>query len=144
MNIGDIIYYYEHWSNSIVKAKIENIYQTGLYAKRFDMDTKTKITEDVAKLKTICTVDYDGEEIYSFPGSCDRRITELYTSSESAYDAYCIEQNKRIKKYCSEINTIEDLVKFPINHCLNGEEYTNNEAYQAYKIKVKELVGIDL
>ena len=47
-------------------------------------------------------------------------------------------------KYCSKINTIEDLVKFPINHCLNGEEYTNNEAYQAYKIKVKELVGIDL
>ena len=144
MDIGDIVYYYEHWSNSLVKAKIESIYQTGLYANRFDTDTKTKITEDVAKLKTICTVDYDGEEIYSFPGSCDRRIVELYTSAESAYDAYCIEQNKRIKKYCSEINTIEDLVKFPINHCLNGEEYTNNEAYQAYKIKVKELVGIDL
>ena len=79
MNIGDIVYYYECWSDSLVKAKIENIYQTGLYAKRFDMDTKTKITEDVAKLKTICTVDYDGEEIYSFPGSCDRRITELCT-----------------------------------------------------------------
>ena len=144
MNIGDIVYYYEHWSDSLVKAKIENIYQTGLYAKRFDTNTKTKITEDVAKLKTICTVDYDGEEMYSFPGSCDRRIVELCASAESAYDAYCIEQNKRIKKYCSEINTIEDLVKFPINHCLNGEEYTNNEAYQAYKIKVKELVGIDL
>ena len=91
VNIGDIVYYYEHWSNSIVKAKIENIYQTGLYAKQFDTDTKTKITEDVAKLKTICTVDYDGKEMYSFPGSCNRRIVELYTSAESAYDAYCIE-----------------------------------------------------
>ena len=25
MNIGDIVYYYEHWSDSLVKAKIENI-----------------------------------------------------------------------------------------------------------------------
>lgn len=142
MNIGDIVYYYEHWSDSLVKAKIESIYQTGLYAKHFGTDSK--ITEDVAKLKTICTVDYDGEEMYSFPGSCDRRMVELYTSVESAYDAYCIEQSKKIKKYCSEINTIEDLIRFPINHCLNGEEYTNNEAYQAYKIKAKELAGIDL
>lgn len=142
MNIGDIVYYYEHWSDSLVKAKIESIYQTGLYAKQFNADSK--IIEDVAKLKTICTVDYDGEEICSFPGSCDRRVAELYTSAESAYDAHCIEQSKRIKKYCNEINTIEDLVKFPTNHCLNGEEYTNNEAYQAYKIKAKELVGIDL
>ena len=144
MNIGDIVYYYEHWSDSLVKAKIENIYQTELCVKQSDTDSKTKITEDVAKLKNICTVDYDGEKMYSFPGSCNRRIAELYTSAESAYNAYCIEQDKKIKKYCNEINTIEDLVKFPVNHCLNGEEYTNNEAYQAYKIKVKELVGIDL
>lgn len=144
MNIGDIVYYYEHWSDSIVKAKIENIYQAELYAKQFNTDTKTKIAEDVAKLENICMVDYDGEKTYSFPGSCDRRIVELYTSAKSAYDNYYKEQNKKIKKYCSEINTIEDLVKFPINHCLNGEEYTDNEAYQAYKIKVKEFVGIDL
>lgn len=144
MNIGDIVYYYENWSGSLVKAKIENIYQIGLYAKRFNTDIKTKITEDVAKLKNICTVNPDGEEMYIFSGSCDRRVVELYTSAESAYDAYCIKQNNRIKKYCSEINTIEDLAKFPINHCLNGEEYTDYEAYQAYKIKVKELVGIDL
>lgn len=144
MNIGDIVYYYEHWSDSIVKAKIENIYQTELYAKQFNTNTKTKIAEDVAKLKNICMVDYDGEKTYDFPGSCDRRIVELYTSAKSAYDNYYKEQNKKIKKYCSEINTIEDLVKFPINHCLNGEEYTDNEAYQAYKIKVKELFGINL
>ena len=30
MNIGDIVYYYECWSDSLVKAKIENIYQIGL------------------------------------------------------------------------------------------------------------------
>ena len=142
MNIGDIVYYYEHWSDSIVKAKIENIYQTGIYSKQFNSDSNT--TEDVAKLKNICTVDYDGEQMYSFPGSCDRSMVELYTSAESAYDSYYISQSKKIKKYCSEINSIEDLVRFPINHCLNGEEYTNNAACQAYKIKAKELVGIDL
>ena len=142
MNIGDIVYYFEHWSNSLVKAKIENIYQTGLYAKHSDADSN--IIEDVAALKTICTVDYDGEEMCSFPDSCNRRVAELYASVESAHHAHCIEQHKHIKKYCNEIHTMEDLVRFPLRHCLNGEEYTDNEAYEAYKMKVKELVGTDL
>ena len=43
MDVGDIVYYYEHWSDSLVKAKIESIYQTGLYANRFDTDTKLRL-----------------------------------------------------------------------------------------------------
>ena len=39
---------------------------------------------------------------------------------------------------------LKDLLKFPLNHCLNGEEYTDYEAKAAYKQRVNELVGIDL
>ena len=83
-DIGDIVYYYEHWSNSIIKARIDEIYEEEVYRK---YDRIIVSTEDAAKLKTICTVDCNGEEMDRFPGSCSRRLVDLYPSAEAAYDA---------------------------------------------------------
>ena len=46
-----------------------------------------------------------------------------------------------INKYKAEIKDMNDLLHFPLEHCFNGEEYTEYEAMEAYKIRANELTG---
>lgn len=68
----------------------------------------------------------------------------IFDSYEKAVEAYNDEFNKRVNNYCSEINTLEDLIKFPINHCICGDEDVEYEARQAYLIRAKDLCNISI
>lgn len=136
-NVGDIVYFYENWSDSIVKAKIERMYQTVL-------KNCTDI-EDVAEVRTISVVGYEGDEILSLPGGTyDKRLKNLYLTAQDAYDAYEKKQHKVIDEYCKEITNVEKLIAFPLKYVLNGGEYIDQAAVTAYKIMAKKLVGINL
>ena len=129
MKIGDIAYFYEHWSDSIEKCKIEELKEIdGVKA---------------AEVRNIGTIDIEGDIICNTYGTSTRRIKDLYPSSTAAYDAYFKKSIENTNKYKNEIKTIKDLVAFPLNHCLNGSEYTDYDAKAAYKQKVKELLGIE-
>ena len=43
-----------------------------------------------------------------------------------------------------EIKSVEDLLKFPFKHAFNAEEYSNYEAAEAYVIRAKELLGVEI
>lgn len=129
MKVGDIVYFYEHWSDSIEKCKIEELKEIdGVKA---------------AEVRSIGTVDIEGDIICNTYGTSTRRIKDLYPSSTAAYDAYFKKSIENTRKYKDEIKTINDLVAFPLDHCLNGGEYTDYDAKAAYKQKVKELLGIE-
>ena len=130
MNIGDIVYYYEHWSKSIIKARILKIYEI----------------KDIlaAKIESICFVSYDNKIVDNAYGVSDRQVSELFSSAKEAYDFYYEKQKERIKEYSKEICTIEDLIKYPLTHCLFGEEYTDDAARQAYVNMAKELLEVEL
>ena len=128
MKIGDIVYYYEHWSDSIIKSEV----------------TEFSGNKQYAKIHCLSVVDIDGDDICKQYGCETRLISDLYSSHHEAYNTYFIKKNKCIKKYCDIIKTIEDLINFPLHHCICGEEYTNNEAKEAYKIRAKELLNIQV
>lgn len=67
----------------------------------------------------------------------------IFKTKEDALKAYKESSNKLIEKYKNEIKTLEDLIKFPLSHCIAcGEEYTEEEAREAYEIRAKEIIGI--
>lgn len=68
----------------------------------------------------------------------------VFATKEEALEAYKTEIENRVRRYKEEIKTLEDLLRFPLNHCFMGEEYTDYEAIRAYKERVKELMNIDL
>lgn len=75
----------------------------------------------------------------------------LYCNKNECAETYdsligLLRQNydNKIQEYYNEIETIEDLIRFPLHHCFNGEEYTDWQAVEAYKIRAKELVGVGL
>lgn len=53
------------------------------------------------------------------------------------------QQQYKISQYCLEIKTVEDLLRFPLNHQINGDN-CNGCALKAYIQKAKELCGIEL
>lgn len=125
MDVGDIVYRYEHWADIIEKVKV------------------IEDREDVVKIKSICAVSYDGESITNTYGELYEITDDLFYSSKEAYDAYCAKHGKRIKNYCEQIHTVEDLINFPLKHCIgNGEKYTDHEARHAYIDMAKKLLGI--
>lgn len=130
MNKGDIVYYYEHWSKSIIKGRILKIYEV-----------KDIL---VAKIESICFVSYDNQIIDNAYGVSNRPVLELFNSAKETYDFYYRKQKERIEEYSKEICTIEDLIKFLLEHCLFGEEYTDDAARQAYINMAKELLKIEL
>ena len=125
-----IIYTYESWSKVVTRASIINIC--------------TVNNQLVYNIKYLDVIDKNGHLVDKSFGSATKLASDLYYTAKECYDAIDAKNNKIINDYCKEIKTIEDLIDFPLHHCLIGEEYTDDEAVVAYKIKAKELLNIDL
>lgn len=127
MKTGDTVYVYEFWSENIVKATLKE----PLENKGFHIHYEG-------------IVDRNGNIIDSFVGNSVRIFNDIWLTAKDAYLAVETRMNERINTYLDEINNIEDLVQFPLDHCFCGEEYTDYAAIDAYKIKVKEFLNIDI
>ena len=68
----------------------------------------------------------------------------IFATKKEACKAYLNASTQLINKYKSEIKNLEDLLRFPLEHCFCGEEYTDYEALSAYKARVTELTEIVL
>lgn len=78
---------------------------------------------------------------YPASASCTSKLKAL-AAAEHKRQAKISEH--RISEYKEEIKNLHDLLQFPLKHCLWGDGYTDLEAIDAYKTKVKELIGIEL
>ena len=132
LNAGDKIFIFEHWSENIYQATVVKVYAENntLYA---------QYTYDYL-------VDADGNEVKSgIHGSTSAaKFDDIWFSAKEAYTEIAERKAKLVKEYCDEIVTVKDLLEFPLNHCFDGEEYTDYEAIEAYKIKTKELLDIEV
>lgn len=120
--IGEKAYFEETWSGLVQAAIIESIdtHETGF---------------PYATLK--CT---DG----SYGTTC-RPLNALFDSEQDCLDALESESEDKIKQYESEINTVEDLIKFAWNHTIAlCEEYSDYDARTAYKNRANAILGIKL
>lgn len=69
----------------------------------------------------------------------------LFATKEEAHKASVKKSSELVARYKAEIRNLDDLLHFPLNHCLsNGEEYTDYEAKRAYCIRANELTGVTL
>ena len=123
-NIGQEVFYQEFWSRSIIKAKIVS----------FNED------KTAANIQDICHPMLPEDDVcYRAIGSRTYPVDQLYDSLDAIRDALNKEWKHNINVYKEQIKTVEDLINFPLNHCFNGEEYTDEEAMCAYKERAKEL-----
>lgn len=131
VKVNDKLYMCEGWSRQIYQVTLTQF---------IDSNHHIKIHWDYI-------VDRNGNKIADGAGGSSIVTTDyryLWANPEEAYNAIEKEFNDLVEKYKIEIKTIEDLIAFPLEHCFDGEEYTEDEAIKAYKIRAKELLNIDL
>ena len=119
-----IVYVIDHWTNSVEKAEVigkEN---------------------DVLKIHFLSHIDRNGNETSVSYGDSARKIDDVWDSYEDAYSAIDKQYSEMVSLYIKKIKTVADLLKFPLEHCLCGEEYTILAAIEAYKRRCKELMNI--
>ncbi len=68
---------------------------------------------------------------------------DVFPLEKDALNAVNEKGKELIEKYKSEIKNIGDLLDFPLNHCLCGDECIDYDAVTAYKIRWMELMGPD-
>lgn len=90
-----------------------------------------------------------GEDIYTVNSTVNHGTfcaveNCMFAVKKDAVDAARKERQKKTEIYMSGIRTLEDLIAFPMKHCFNGEEYTDEEAMEAYRIRAEELTGVKL
>lgn len=110
----------------------------------YNIAEKCKITKFVQKESRVNKPVY---ALQSLDNLSSFAATEecIFKTKEDAIKSYEESANKLIEKYRNEIKTLEDLIKFPLSHCIAcGEEYTEEEANEAYKIRAKEIIGIEI
>jgi hypothetical protein len=120
-------------------TKGEIVYVNGIW----NVEERCKIIDFIPKnentkvdIYTILSLDNGGT--FGAP------IDHIFKTKKEARNAHIEESKKLIKEYKESITNIDELVKFPLEHCFNGEEYTDYKAIQAYKERVKELLNIQL
>jgi len=125
-------------SNNRKFADNEIVYVNSTY----NIAEKCKITKFVQKESSVNKSVYALKSLDNL-GSFAAIEECIFKTKEDALKAYKESSNKLIEKYKNEIKTLEDLIKFPLSHCIAcAEEYTEEEAREAYEIRAKELIGI--
>lgn len=127
IKIGDVVYKEEHWSGEIFSAQVVKI-----------------LDGDIIALKGLDFVDREGRKTSTFGGSLGCSAEHLHKTAAEAYDAKLAKYNKQIEDYKNEIQTLEDLLRFPLVHPFGAEEYRDDAAIKAYCVRCKELQGIEV
>ena len=127
IQIGDKVFVIEKWSDAVIMGTVEECSHP-----------------DYVKIHNACFVDRNGQACGKTYGTSNISYAHLYKTADAAWKTLDQINNKVIKSYQQSIKTIQDLVEFPLDHCLIGEEYTDWQAIQVYKDKCKELLGINL
>lgn len=117
---GDTCFFLANWSGAVTRARISEIHDDA---------------EPYARLSC--------QE--PAPGDTCRHLDELFQTRKDAETAAVSASNSRRKAFESQIQTVEDLVRFDFEHCVcQAEEYTDWDAREAYKNRARSLLNMDL
>lgn len=117
------------------------------YIKRGNVKDSTILDAGIDNIKVIskvawkANIDSEGKEVRRIGGTSGVRLDQAFLTAKEANDAQEAEVEKHKEELRSEITDVESLLKFPLDHCLNGGEYTDWQAraiYEEYIEKYKK------
>lgn len=109
------------------------------YIKRGNVKDSTILDAGIDNIKVIskvaweANIDSEGKEVRRIGGTSGVRLDQAFLTAKEANDAQEAEVEKHKEELRSEITDVESLLKFPLDHCLNGDEYTDWQARAVYE-----------
>jgi hypothetical protein len=124
-NVGETVYFLDHFGINTGKIKKINI---------------AKQTSDLFDLQTHNIMLYT---IETTSGTLNCIDLDVFKTYGEALNAKTLRIKNKIREYETKITNVPELLSFMISqmHC---EEYTDYEAIEASKNKIKELLGIEI
>lgn len=109
------------------------------YIKRGSVKDSTILDAGIDNIKVIskvaweANIDSEGKEVRRIGGTSGVRLDKAFLTAKEAIDAQKAEVEEHKEELRSEITDVESLLKFPLDHCLNGDEYTDWQARAVYE-----------
>lgn len=109
------------------------------YIKRGNVKDSTILDAGIDNIKVIskvaweANIDNEGKEVRRIGGTSGVRLDQAFLTAKEANDAQKAEVEKHKEELRSEITDVGSLLKFPLDHCLNGDEYTDWQARAVYE-----------
>ena len=132
---GQEIFYYRSIWDAVEKGTIEDP----------TIITKGAATDNTTELKLIKDVHWD-EFVYedgtmsSSFGNSAALLDNVFLTVKEAYESQNAIIEKHKKELQDEITGLEDLLKFPLKHCLCGENY-NKYAKEVYEDVCQKILN---
>lgn len=130
--VNQTVYHIDRYTDTIIKCRITAIEP---YDKQPD--------QQVLTLKDMVIMSDNNTESYRLPGTRQAFSSHVYPSFAEALLAKQQNTKNLEETYRNEIQTMQDLLQFPIKHCIAAaEEYTDLTARKIYIERCEALTGI--
>ena len=120
---GMTIYFYRDLDSYVIKGKVKD-------SSIRDMGNNIKF---IKKVDWEMNVDSEGKKVRTLGGTSGVRLDKAFLTAKDANDVQKAEVEKCKSEFRKEITDIESLLRFPLEHCLNGDEYTDWQARAVYE-----------
>lgn len=121
---GMTIYFYRDLDSYIIRGKVKD---------SSIRDACINNIKVISKVDWKANINDEGKEVRDIGGTSGVRLDKAFLTAKEAVDAQKAEVEKHKEELRSEITDIESLLKFPLNHCLIGDEYTDWQAKAVYE-----------
>lgn len=129
--LNQTVYHIDRYTDTIIRCRITAI-------KPYAVPDQQILT-----LKDMMMMSDSNTESYRIPGTRQTLTSHVYPSFEAALLAKQQTAKKLEETYRNEIQTLQDLLQFPLQHCIApAEEYTNQIARDIYIERCEALTGI--
>ena len=129
--LNQTVYYIDRYTDTIIRCRITAI-------KPYAVPDQQILT-----LKDMMMMSDSNTESYRIPGTQQTLTSHVYPSFEAALLSKKQNTKNLEETYRNEIQTLQDLLQFPLRHCIApAEEYTNQIARDIYIERCEELTGI--
>ena len=120
---GMTIYFYRDLDSYVKRGKVKDSTVLGTGDN----------TKYIRKVDWEANIDSEGNEVRMLGGTSGICLDKAFLTAKEANDAQKAEVEEYKEEFRSEITDVESLLKFPLDHCLNGDEYTDWQARAVYE-----------
>lgn len=129
--LNQTVYHIDRYTDAIIRCRITAI------------KPYTVPDQQILTLKDMMMMSDNNTESYRIPGTRQTLTSHVYPSFEAALLAKQQNAKNLEETYRNEIQTLQDLLQFPLRHCIApAEEYTNQIARDIYIERCEALTGI--
>lgn len=121
---GMIIYFYRDLDSYVIKGKVKD---------PVVVNTSFTDIKYIRKVDWKANIDSEGKEVGEIGGTSGVCLEKAFLTAKEANAARDAEVEKYKDDLRSEIADVESLLKFPLKHCLDGDEYTDWQARAVYE-----------